>query len=289
MRTKKAGTPFIGRIDLIIIYLTLSALFLCIPNSFSADLGIGVVSISQRQIPMIITKPGSYRLVGNLNVSSPNVTAISIDTDNVTIDLNGFTISGPGFQVGDIPAFGIVNAVTRTVNNVAVRNGTVQGFGLGVHLPGNQNRVENIHIYNTAHGIFVGRASIVSQCLVAYCYSEGINTDDGTLVLSNTIYSINGHGIMTSGDAPGPVGGVTLMGNNIRLCGTGIRAKGQGNRIEGNTITQCSTGIDLSEGSANYFAKNLLQGNGSPWTGDYDEINGNSIDSALSNIIIPMP
>src|SRR5215472_5508177 len=43
--------------------------------------------------PFTITQPGSYILTGNIVVSLGG--GIEIASDNVTIDLNGFTISGP--------------------------------------------------------------------------------------------------------------------------------------------------------------------------------------------------
>src|ERR1700733_5595894 len=43
--------------------------------------------------PYFITLPGSYYLTTNLMISSGN-NAIVIETNNVTIDLNGFTIFG---------------------------------------------------------------------------------------------------------------------------------------------------------------------------------------------------
>jgi parallel beta-helix repeat protein len=94
-------------------------------------------------------------------------------------------------------------------------------------------------------------------------------------------------GIFTSGDAPGPQGGVTVTGNNCRLNGIGIKGKGQGNRIEGNTLTENGTGIDLLVSTASYFAKNLLQANETAIVGDGDDTNGSSIDPALSNIVLP--
>ena len=89
-----------------------------------------------------------------------------------------------------------------------------------------------------------------------------------------------------------PDGGVTVIGNNCRLSPVGIRVIGQSNRIEGNSITQYSQiGIDLTKGKANYFAKNLLQDNGTSgaisWVGESDDIDGGRIDPALSNIILP--
>src|SRR5262245_59149281 len=45
--------------------------------------------------PVTISRAGSYRLSGNLTVPNQNTTAIEITADNVTIDLNGFSILGP--------------------------------------------------------------------------------------------------------------------------------------------------------------------------------------------------
>src|SRR3954466_9962513 len=75
--------------------------------SFSAFAVDGVVLLNQSTalaglggcdtpgFPIIICNPGSYRLSGNLTVPDANTTAIALFADNVTIDLNGFSISGP--------------------------------------------------------------------------------------------------------------------------------------------------------------------------------------------------
>src|SRR5437870_3755247 len=50
--------------------------------------------------PVTISVAGSYRLSGNLTVPDANTTAILVTVDNVTIDLNGFSIIGPTVCVG---------------------------------------------------------------------------------------------------------------------------------------------------------------------------------------------
>lgn len=283
MKTKKRFSPVTGAFCLTLLCLTLTVWLMHQPSTLADEGKKGPVEISQTDVPLVITRPGSYRLTSNLRVSSPTATTILVDADNVKIDLDGFTIAGPGKNVGT--GFGI-NTTVRT--NVVVVNGTVRDFGVvGVHLPGQNNRVENVRVYSTGSGgIFVGRSSIVTTCQIAFCGS-GVNTDDGSSVLDNIIYQNDGHGIFTSGDAPGPQGGVTVIGNNCRLNGIGIRGKGEGNRIEGNTLTLNGTGIDLTLSTASYFARNLLQANGTAIVSDGDDINGGSIDPALSNIILP--
>ena len=47
-------------------------------------------------LPYKITKSGSYFLGGNLAVTTKTTSAIIVSANNVTINLNGFTISGLG-------------------------------------------------------------------------------------------------------------------------------------------------------------------------------------------------
>src|SRR5262249_51967263 len=54
-----------------------------------------VTALDTPGFPVTISQSGSYRLTGNLNVPDAATTAIEITADNVTLDLNGFTISGP--------------------------------------------------------------------------------------------------------------------------------------------------------------------------------------------------
>jgi parallel beta-helix repeat protein len=246
--------------------------------------GTGATLISQRNVPVKITKAGSYILTSNLTTTNPNITVISILTDNVVIDLDGFTIKGPGKNAGD-NSFGI-NTSPNGNTNVVIRNGIVTNFGnVGVHLPGWNNRVENMRVSECSHGIYAGQGSVTINCQVYAC-ENGINTDTGSMVINNTVYS-NYSGINTWGGAE-PKGGVVVIGNHLRLNnGVGISVRGKGCRIEGNTITLGGIGIDLTDGSDNLFAKNFLQGNTTALTGQEDDIDGGSIDTALSNIIIP--
>lgn len=260
-----------------------SGLLFVTAGSFAAEKAKGPIEISQADVPLVISSAGAYRLVGNLAVTDPDTTAITLAADNVVIDLNGFTITGPGKGVGT--GFGI-NSTVR--DNVVVINGAVRDFGsVGVHLPGANNRVEGVRVSRTgADGIFVGRSSVVTKCQV-FNSGSGINTDDGSLVVENTLYEIDNIAIFTSGDAPGPLGGVTVTRNSCRLSAIGIRVKGQGNRIEENLLTQNATGLDLSLGSSNFYARNVLQGNTTAFVGESDDTSGGSVDGALSNIVLP--
>src|SRR6266404_299820 len=117
----------------------------------------GMVLINQSTVmaaggfPYRITQPGSYRLSGNLTVPDVNATAIQVMADNVTIDLNGFSIIGPvvctGFPVQTCspnPTFLRASGVDGgSYSNITVVNGTVRGMGFyGILLQGQGGSVE---------------------------------------------------------------------------------------------------------------------------------------------------
>jgi len=241
----------------------------------------GGTPITQRQIPFTITKPGAYYLVDNLIITDPNITAIHVLSDDVVIDLNGFTIKGPGKYSGD-NSFGI--NCEPDYRNVAIYNGTVDGFGnVGIHLVSRNSRAENLRVSFCMHGIFVSPGGMVKNCQLWEC-SNSINAERASLIIGNTINLNDNVAIQTWGGTP-PEGGVAVIGNNISQSGIGIIVWGQGCRIEGNTITLCLWGIDLDRGNDNLFAKNFLQGIEHPLIGESDDIDGGTIDPALSNII----
>jgi hypothetical protein len=67
-----------------------------------------------------ISKSGSYKLVNNFTFTGTTGTCLSITADFVTIDLGGFTISGPARQRLD-------GIAAEMIRRHAVRNGTT-GF-----------------------------------------------------------------------------------------------------------------------------------------------------------------
>ncbi len=107
--------------------------------------------------PATISRSGSYRLASNLVISPAGATAIQITASNVTLDLNGFSIVGPGGCSVDsqgltsCPAPGSGVGVLAGddlhpgARSITVRNGSVRGMTLtGIQITGDGSMVENV-------------------------------------------------------------------------------------------------------------------------------------------------
>ena len=167
----------------------LAVLAMAVPfSAFGVD---GIVLVNQSTVvaaggfPYTITQPGSYRLAGNLTVPNANTTAILVHADNVTIDLNGFSILGPTVCTG-IPVtscsptgsgFGID---ARSQSGITVVNGVIHGMGdLGVRISGGS--VEKLQVSsNGGFGISVERGRIADSIAES-------NGNSGISVLTVTV------------------------------------------------------------------------------------------------------
>jgi hypothetical protein len=146
-----------------------------------------------------ISKPGSYRLVKNLNATGD---CLIITANWVTIDLNGFVISGNG------TGSGILADESAQRRGITVRNGTVQGFESGVNLGGtgtealidavraignsnvgigvnDSSTVKNSIATENGVGIVTGSRSVVSGNTADF-NSDGFNVNLGCTVIGNT-------------------------------------------------------------------------------------------------------
>jgi nitrous oxidase accessory protein NosD len=95
--------------------------------------------------PSVITHAGSYVLVRNIAMSGSG-TAIRIAASNVTLDLNGHTLTGPGGPQG-------VGVSVTGVSGVRIHSGIVSRFGTGVDVSGSSNvTVEGLQINGTDAG-----------------------------------------------------------------------------------------------------------------------------------------
>ena len=133
----------------------------------------------------IISAPGSYYLTGNIT-GTPGVNGISIQANDVTLDLNGFAlISGGGgnFRGVNVPA---------VQTGFSIRNGSVRGWtDGGVRADNATTLAEKVRVTDNtnATGLTVGNGSLVRDC-VATANKTGFSAADRTQ-LSNCIATVN--------------------------------------------------------------------------------------------------
>ena len=117
-------------------------------------------------LPYTISQPGFYYLSGNLTYSSSS-NAITVNADNVTLDLMGFRL------IRGTATSGSPNGVYISGRkNVEVRNGTLRGFWTAIYEKyetGTNHRVINVRaIYGTisgGSGIWLqGNGHLVKDC-----------------------------------------------------------------------------------------------------------------------------
>lgn len=228
----------------------------------------GVIEINQAKVqagggfPFVISQPGSYRLTGNLSVDE-HTTAIRITADNVTVDLNGFAITGPTVCSGTPPITPFTctpsgsggGVVADGANSTTVINGTVRGMGgAGINV-GGHSRVEAVHaISNGGGGISASFSSAVSGNIVNSNGGGGIALGSGCTVSGNTVNNNGGPGI--SAQSGGAVIGNTVRGNvGVGLSLTAIGGEsGYGNNVlNGNNSggAQVSGGVQMGANVCN--------------------------------------
>jgi hypothetical protein len=140
-------------------------------------------------LPYKITKSGSYFLASNLAVTTKTTTAIVVNANNVTINLNGFTLSG----VGSSATSGVgINATGDT--GVIIANGIITGFGGdGISL-GSNSTVENVQIYNNGgDGVdcSTSTACYVSGSVIAGNRGIGLDFSDKSSGFLNDVLNLN--------------------------------------------------------------------------------------------------
>ncbi|THB80866.1 MAG: hypothetical protein D3926_05035 [Desulfobacteraceae bacterium] len=198
-----------------------------------------------KALPYIITEPGFYYITKNLSCVS-GVHGITINTSDVTIDLMGFSLIGPGGAISS-DNHGIYSALA--VRHLEIRNGVIQDFqGDGILIDHGESRgckIVNIKAAsNRDEGIDIdGFLNIVRDCICTNNTGYGIDSiGKGTIIKGNSCYG-NGDGIFTGS-------GHTITGN---LCYQNIDAgihTGGGCIIQGNTCSGNSgDGIIVGSGA----------------------------------------
>ena len=209
-------------------------------------------------IPITITVQGIYCFSGNLAGNMASGNAITIDTNNVTIDFNGFKLgnlaAGPSTFAKGIYA--------DNKKNITLRNGTIRGFHYGIRLLGSTasgHLVEDMRLDgNTYLGIYLsGKGAMVRNNQVV---STGDTTTGSNLAYGIFISSGEGASIINNDVADTVEGsGGTSKAITCHTCsGTVIKKNRVSNSAAGPGIAY---GIYVDLGSNNLMVDNRMANN----------------------------
>jgi hypothetical protein len=212
------------------------------------------IPISQSDIPLTISTPGSYYLTEDVNTTS---VAITIDANDVTIDLMGYTLKGPDSGT----TYGI-NILDK--QNIEIRNGTMRDFTIAIYNGTASNNEKYIRIVdlrvvsNTRHGIYLsGQNQLVRNCTV---------TDNGTSATASIAIVVGSHSTIT---------GNTVCNNGYASTGivygieTGDRCIVTDNIVTKNGVSVTAAGwvYGIKVGNSCKVTGNLSCDNGDSYTG----------------------
>jgi hypothetical protein len=171
--------------------------FLMIAAALAA-LIFGTIASAQTQInqanigsfPYTITKPGSYILTSNLVVTTAAADAIDISASNVTLNLNGFSITGAvNCNQTSCNPTGYGYGVDAWGSNVTIENGSISGFYECVY--SRYNNIHDLFISNCGYGIDASYASIRHN-IISNIYYWPVNGYMSTVSDNTVIFSNNG-------------------------------------------------------------------------------------------------
>jgi hypothetical protein len=218
-------------------------------GEFYVIVGGGAVGTKITNLPYTINNPGFYFLGGNLafSTSPTSYNGITINADDVTVDLMGFSLTAQGGTQGN--GHGIYMNGRR---NVEIRNGTIKDCNRGIFeeaASGANHRIVNVKLFGHTGIILFGKGHLVQNCVASY-----------------------------SGATYGPEG-ITIFGGTISGCvaskyEVGIRLPGSGSIISNISFNNCiGFGLDRIPGDTDT----------SPRLIDRNNAYGNTVNNITTN------
>ncbi|MDP8906391.1 MAG: right-handed parallel beta-helix repeat-containing protein [Thermoproteota archaeon] len=197
----------------------------------------------------------SVTLSANLECSTDGLIA---GADGITINLNGFTIAGPG---GESSKVGIMLANN---DNVQVTGGTVKGFQAGVlNTGGSGNTISKVTFTENQIAIFnTGAINTNIETNNMFSNSIGVasHSSTGTTLHQNMLTENQLAGVTLVNSAENVLDFNTITGS---VNGVFLDGQSANNNVNTNTIVQ-NSGVDINNGNglptninANGFSDNL--------------------------------
>ncbi|MCR5855629.1 right-handed parallel beta-helix repeat-containing protein [Mesorhizobium sp. J428] len=222
-------------------------------------------------VPVVITAQGIYCLKHDLATSMTSGTAILVNTNNVTIEMNGFKLGGLGGGT-NTTAYGIASYSRQ---NVTVRNGTVRGFYNNVYMSGGLGQiVEDLRLDGArGNGLFLAGSNLIAR------NNFITNTGEGAGSSASGIYVDTGYQVSITGNIIGSVS-ETSTSNGIRV-EFAEQSVIDSNEIHGVIGGGTRNGIYIGSGDRNVLRNNIVTtSSGSTGIGAYS-----SSDACVRNAV----
>jgi len=151
------------------------------------------------EVPETLDWPCSATFAGSLVCTQENIEGISISANDITIDMAGHALIGPGTN----SSYGIYQ--NSTYRNLHISNGKIVGWNrsgiTGIYAYGQGSILTDLQVMTNYYGIYAGPDSVVSRCVASYNGDNGIFIGNNSRI-SDCTASYNGnHGIYGGGDS----------------------------------------------------------------------------------------
>jgi hypothetical protein len=202
-------------------------------------------------VPYTISLPGLYCLAGNLSYTPTTGPAITVNASDVTLDLMGFCLTGPGKAFANNHGINIQNGAS----NVEIRNGSINNFGSYGIVAGNCTgiRVLGIRVrevgFNAIH-LQSGTDHVVAGCSVINAGAYGILVSSGGIIKGNHVTGSSGEGINAYS---------STIADNLVQSNTGSGIFAHRCTITGNTAWN-NTNVGINAGDYSTIANNTTDG-----------------------------
>ncbi len=216
----------------------------------------------------------SYRLTSDLVIPDENTHGIFISANDISIDLNGFSILGVscvGVIVDCTPNSGSGDGITMGLTAIlgtSIKNGSIIGMGRrGGSIIGSNARIENMIIrWNPSVGLLIRANTMVKNCTISNNGGDGIDSGSGanSIIIGNRVFSNNSNGIN--------VGIASLIKNNTvhNNASVGISGNSGSTIIKNTSYANGSDGISSSRGSSIIGNTSYQNGDDGIFVGTFD-------------------
>lgn len=224
--------------------LAAASAFAAAPAHSQTTIGGGKGAVS---FPITISQPGNYKLAADLVVPA-GVDGIVVTADNVTLDLNGYSVTGAGTCSGvlaQLTCTGTKVGIAAQKRNLTVRNGRVAGFAWGVALPFG-GLAEDLAIeYNSTAGLAIYSWGI-ARGIRTYVNILGIDARNSLVRDSSVAFGTVGISLMAG----------LVQGVNISAVMTGLQGLSALGGLRETNITATTQIV----GSVSSMGNNLCNG-----------------------------